>query len=36
MVWIKANNDKTNPEVNSTDNFIASVDLLLILLNFLF
>lgn len=36
MVWIKANvKGKINPEVNLTDNFVASVDSLLILLKFL-
>lgn len=36
MVWIKANvKGKINPEVNFTDNFVASVDSLLILLKFL-
>lgn len=36
MVWIKANvKGKTNPKVNPTDNFIASVDSLLILLKLL-
>lgn len=36
MVWIKANiKGKINPEMNLTDNFIASVDSLLIFLKFL-
>lgn len=36
MVWIKANvKGKINPEVKLTDNFVASVDSLLILLKFL-